>query len=138
MLRIVDDMAALAEGGEVDVGVVGGVVVAMGRGQHHSGPAYGPEDVHSAGPDAHLTSTAVAPDGRWAALRTYGGVWEWPVGPGGLAEALLGPARPIPTPWVGQGEAIAYAADGAALLLTGEGSPAPLARVPLTRGDGEA
>jgi len=57
-------MAALAEGGEIGIGVVGGVVVAMGRGQNHPGPAHGPEDVHSTGLDAHPPPAPVAPGGR--------------------------------------------------------------------------
>ena len=54
-------MAALAERREIGVDVVGGVVVAMCRGQHDPGPAHGPEDIYSAGRDAHAPSAPVAP-----------------------------------------------------------------------------
>ncbi len=47
MLRpVVDHVAPLAEGREVDVGVVRGVVIPMGCGQHHPGRAHEDEHIH--------------------------------------------------------------------------------------------
>ena len=76
------------------------------------------------------TGGAVSPDGSRLVLRTYATAYEWPVAPGqSLAAALAGRPRRLVLPSVPQGEAIAYRADGRALLFTSEGSPCPLHEV---------
>ena len=84
------------------------------------------------GPLAAATGGAVAPDGGRLVLRTPLVAMEWAVVPGQtLADALLGEPRRITLPATLRGEALTYRDDGAALLLTAEGSPCPLYRVPL-------
>ena len=60
---VVDHVAALTERGEIGVRVVGGVVVAVSRGQHHPGPTQVPENVGGPGHDAHPSATPVTPRG---------------------------------------------------------------------------
>lgn len=86
------------------------------------------------GPLAQATGGAVSPDGTRLALRSYGGLAEWSIPPGqGLAEALLGEPRHVPTPFMWQAEAVSYGPDGRTLYLTAEGSPGPLVALPPTQ-----
>ena len=66
-----------------------------------------------------VTGGAVSADGRVVALRTYTDAWLFPVPDGGgVADALRGTAPvQVPLPGEPQGEAVAFAADGA--LLSG-------------------
>ena len=92
----------------------------------------GTVDVPGFGPFSQVTGGAVSPNGARLALLSYGGIAEWDIATGqSLAEALTGRPRSIDLPGLGQAEAIAYAADGAALLVTSEGDPALLATIPL-------
>ena len=58
---VVDYVAALAEGCEVGVRVVGGVVIAMGGCQDDIGPASATENIHCSGPDPDPAPPPVAP-----------------------------------------------------------------------------
>ena len=65
-----------------------------------------------------VTGGAVSADGRVVALRTYTDAWLFPVPDGGgVADALRGTPVQVPLPGEPQGEAVAFAADGA--LLSG-------------------
>jgi hypothetical protein len=77
-----------------------------------------------------ITGGDVAPDGSRVALRTYTDLYEWPVTGDDLATALQGEPVVTPLPATFQGEAVAYTRDGSALLLTSEGTGAPVHRVP--------
>lgn len=77
-----------------------------------------------------VTGGAVAPDGDRVTLRTYVAAFEWTIGAGQtLAQALGDEPSRIALPTAARGEAIAYRADSAALLLTSEGAPCPLYEV---------
>ena len=91
---VVDHVAPLTERGEVGPGVVGRVVVAVGRSQDHAGPAHAPEDVHGSGREAYAPPASVPP-GR-----------SLPVPPAAIAEVdhtppmrsaatLAAPSRPV-------------------------------------------
>ena len=65
-----------------------------------------------------VTGGAVSADGRVVALRTYTDAWLFAVPDGGgVADALRGTPVQVPLPGEPQGEAVAFAADGA--LLSG-------------------
>jgi hypothetical protein len=65
-----------------------------------------------------VTGGAVSADGRLVALRTYTDAWLFLVPDGGeVADALRGTPVQVPLPGEPQGEAVAFAADGA--LLSG-------------------
>jgi hypothetical protein len=84
-----------------------------------------------------VTGGDIAPDGRRVALRTYTDLYEWPVEDGDVAAALQGEPVVTALPSTFQGEGVAYTRDGTALLLTTEGEPAPVHRVPAADlGDG--
>jgi hypothetical protein len=78
------------------------------------------------------TGGDVSPDGRRVVIRTPYEAFEWDVGDGGLVAAFAGTPRRFDLPAVVQGEAIAYTRDGRSLVVTSEGSNAP---VHLLRGD---
>ncbi|RJK97911.1 hypothetical protein [Vallicoccus soli] len=81
-----------------------------------------------------VTGAALSPDGTRLVLRTYLDAYEWDAPDTDLVAALRdGEPRVVPLPASPQGEAVAYAADGASLLVGTEGSPAPLHQVPLAR-----
>jgi hypothetical protein len=72
-----------------------------------------------------VTGAATSPDGGRVALRTYADAFEFDVGPGGTADAVVraigaGSPREIALPDEPQGESIAYSADGTALLSISE------------------
>ena len=78
------------------------------------------------------TGGTVSADGTKVMIRTPLGAVEWTVGPEeSLAKALAREPRRVALPLTPRGEAIAYRADGAALVLTSEGAPCPLYEVPL-------
>jgi hypothetical protein len=72
-----------------------------------------------------VTGAATSPDGSRIVLRTYADAFEFEVGPGGSADAVVraidaGPPRTIALPDEPQGESIAYSADGTVLLSISE------------------
>jgi len=84
-----------------------------------------------------VTAGDFAPDGKHVVLRNYSEAFEWRVRDGDLGATLnKAPLREpivIALPQTIQGEAIAYTADGDALLVTTEdplGTGAPVYRVP--------
>lgn len=77
-----------------------------------------------------VTGGAVSPDGAVLALRTYTDAYVWPLSGSDVAGALAGPPVRVALPDSPQGEAIAFAADGRSLLVTGEGLPARLTELP--------
>ncbi|MGQ0616292.1 MAG: hypothetical protein ACT4PW_04770 [Acidimicrobiia bacterium] len=100
-----------ARSADLDVGALGGLVGAF---------------------DGQLTGGDISPDGSRLVLRTYLSVYEW--AEDDPARSVLdapgqGPAMPVAAPATGQGEAIGYAGDGAAVYITSEGAGAPLYRV---------
>ncbi len=78
-----------------------------------------------------LTGGAVSPDGTRVALRTYTDAYVWDVPGDDLVAALQGEPEVLPLPSTEQGEALAFTADGTALVLTTEGASAPVHRVAL-------
>jgi len=76
-----------------------------------------------------VTGGDISPDGRRVALCTYSAGFELELpaaGTAGFDDVWRQPLRPVELPPRAQGEAIAYRADGNALLTTSEGVPAPL------------
>jgi hypothetical protein len=81
-------------------------------------------------PVPFVTGAALSPDGARLAIRTYTDALEWRRRPGAPFERILG-ATPEPVELAAepQGEAIAYALSGEALVTTSEQLPAPLWRL---------
>ncbi|HEV2087923.1 MAG TPA: hypothetical protein VGR21_06405, partial [Cryptosporangiaceae bacterium] len=77
-----------------------------------------------------VTGAAMSPDGKKVVLRTYSDAYEWDVPDGNVAKAITkGTPRLTPLPsTTGQGEAIAFSADGKSYLTIPEGKDAPLQR----------
>lgn len=86
-----------------------------------------------AGPFSELlvTGGAFAADGRRFAVRTYTDAYVWTTGSGGVVRTMSGRPVRIPLPRSRQGEGLAFAADGTALLTSSEGRRAPVYSVPL-------
>lgn len=79
-----------------------------------------------------VTGAGATADGSVVALRTYTDAWLYAVPDGDLAAALAADPVPVPLPGEPQGEAVAFAADGA-LLSASEarsGEPGELRTVP--------
>jgi len=82
------------------------------------------------GPGANLATTGgdISPSGDRVAVRTYTDLYEWEVSGGDVAAALQ-PTQPrarTPLPDTVQGEAVAYSRDGSSVLISTEGSNAPV------------
>jgi hypothetical protein len=77
---------------------------------------------------AQVTAGDIAPDGRRAVLRTYGGAYEWMLPAGAADFDAIWKTRPSPIrmPMMPQGEAICYNAAGDSLFATSEQAPTPL------------
>ncbi len=82
-------------------------------------------------PAVLVTGGDIAPDGSRVVLSTYTQALELdlPTQTGEFDAVWQQPPTPVPLAPRQQGEAIAYRSDGAALLATSEGSPAPLHQV---------
>jgi len=80
-----------------------------------------------------VTAGDVAPDGSRVALRTYTDVYEWTVPGDDLAAAFAGEPTVTPLPEQRQGEGLAYAPGGDAVLVSTEGAASEVDRVVLTR-----
>lgn len=79
-----------------------------------------------------VTGASVTPDRRRVALRTYSAAYEWRAADGDVVAAITS-GTPIVTPLPGepQGEAIAYAADGATFYtLSDQSGPTEIRRYP--------
>ncbi|MFI5897070.1 hypothetical protein ACIA5D_43970 [Actinoplanes sp. NPDC051513] len=73
-----------------------------------------------------ITGGAVSPDGRYAVLRTYADAFEFDVEGDDVVGAITkGDPRQIPLPNEPQGESVAYATDGTAILTISEVSRQP-------------
>lgn len=73
------------------------------------------------------TSLDISPDGRLAAVLTYGDVWLYSRnGDESWARAFQRAPRQLPPHRLSQGEAVAFSRDGRSLFVTSEGSHAPL------------
>jgi hypothetical protein len=77
-----------------------------------------------------VTGGAVSPDGAVLALRTYTDAYVWSLAGSDVVGALAMPPVRVALPDSPQGEAIAFAADGRSLLVTGEGLPALVTTLP--------
>ena len=79
---------------------------------------------------AQVSGADLSPDARQLAVLTYGGVYLYSrTASESWAAALLArPPQTLSIPWLPQAEAIAYALDGASLLVGGETIPSPLIR----------
>ncbi|MGE0324974.1 MAG: hypothetical protein AB7K71_09830 [Polyangiaceae bacterium] len=76
-----------------------------------------------------VTGGDISPDGRYIALRTYGAVRLYLRNPGvSVADALKATPCQAPQANEGQGEAVAFAADGSAYFTVSEGSAQPIWR----------
>ncbi len=85
------------------------------------------------GPLRAITGGAVSAAGNQLAVRTATAAYIWQLPEAmPMAEVLAEPPRRIALPPMPAGEAIAFRADGDALLLTSEGAPAPLYEVALS------
>jgi len=83
-------------------------------------------ELHLLGP---ATAGDISVEGDEIAIRTYKDAYLWERPPGvSVAEALGGEPRRIPLVFEPQGEAIAYSADGRALLTASEGTNTTLYR----------
>ncbi len=80
-----------------------------------------------------ITGGAVSAAGEVVALRTYTDLYLYPVGAGGIVEALRGEPVRVPLPGQVQGEAIAFTADGD-LLAGSESAGGPLPPILVLRG----
>ncbi len=80
-----------------------------------------------------VTGGDIAPDGSRVALRTYTDVYEWTVPGDDVAAAFDGEPTITPLPARQQGEGLAYAPDGDAVLVSTEGAGSEVDRVPLAR-----
>lgn len=74
------------------------------------------------------TGAAMSPNGDRVVVRTYIDAFEWPVVDGDLATAFASTPERTRLVTTSQGEGITYAADGASLLTTTEGSRSPVHR----------
>ncbi len=117
--------APLADGGTVPLADVGTVTFTL------TGTPGGP--VGRAG-QLLVTGGAVARDGSRIALRTYTDAYVWPLTGADVPAALAGEPVRIPLPAAPQGEAVSFTADGAALLVAGEGVPGDVTLVPVPAG----
>ena len=77
-----------------------------------------------------VTGGAVSPDGAVLALRTYTDAYVWALAGSDVPAALATAPVVVPLPAAPQGEAIAFAADGRSLVVTGEGLPAAVTALP--------
>lgn len=76
-----------------------------------------------------VTGGDISPDGRYIALRTYGAVHLYLRSSGvSVADALKASPCEVPQAAEGQGEAVAFAADGGAYFTVSEGSAQPIWR----------
>lgn len=75
---------------------------------------------------AQITGADLSPDGRVIALLNYQQVTFFPMP--GKSTRVLKPISKLVLPWLPQAEAIAFSADGKALLIGGEQPPTPLIR----------
>ena len=114
--------APLADGGTVPLADVGTVTFTL------TGTPGGP--VGRAG-QLLVTGGAVARDGSRIALRTYTDAYVWPLTGADVPAALAGEPVRVPLPPAPQGEAVSFTADGAALLVAGEGLPGDVTLVPV-------
>ncbi|HEV8325713.1 MAG TPA: hypothetical protein VG389_29150 [Myxococcota bacterium] len=74
-----------------------------------------------------VTGGDVSPDGTRVAIRTYDAAVIYAVPPGAALDAAFrSPACPVPIDAGGQGESVAFSADGRSLWSTREAIPAPL------------
>jgi hypothetical protein len=80
-----------------------------------------------------VTAGDIAPDGSRVALRTYTDVYEWTVPGDDVAAAFDGEPTVTPLPEQRQGEGLAYAPDGDAVLVSTEGVNSAVDRVVLPR-----
>ena len=79
-----------------------------------------------------VTGGAVSADGRQVVLRTYTDAYVWSAPERDVEAALRsGDRRRIPLPATAQGEAVAFSADGRALLTSTEGLPGAVHEVSL-------
>ncbi len=77
-----------------------------------------------------VTGAALSPDGTRLAVRTYLEAWEWHRTRGSAFESLFGARHEsVRLALERQGESIAYASSGRALVTTSEQLPAPLWRL---------
>lgn len=76
-----------------------------------------------------VTAGDIAPDGSRVALRTYTDLYEWPLEGADVAGAFDHEPTVTPLPPTEQGEGLAYAADGSAVLVSSEGEGAPVHRL---------
>jgi hypothetical protein len=76
-----------------------------------------------------VTAGDISPDGTRVALRTYTDLYEWAVEDGDVAAAFEGEPAVTPLPETRQGEGLAYAPDGSAVLVSSEGEGAPVHRL---------
>lgn len=121
---------------------------AVGRPAASSGPA--PADIRrleaggevnapgSGGTFGAITGGAVSPDGSVIVLRTYLDAYVYAVPGDDLVAALKTTPRRIDLPAQPQGEAVAFAADGASILLSSEGAQSPILTLRRESGDGSA
>jgi hypothetical protein len=87
-------------------------------------------------PVLEVTGGDVSPDGSRLVLRNYVAAYEWDVHGNDLVAALKRDPARIPLPGAPQGEGISYTRDGQGLVVSSEGSGAPvqeLRRTPAAR-----
>ncbi|MGY1700954.1 hypothetical protein [Geodermatophilus sp. SYSU D00766] len=123
--RVYRPAAPLVDGGTVALVDVGSVAFTL------TGTPGGP--VGRAG-QLLVTGGAVARDGSRIALRTYTDAYVWPLTGSDVPAALAGEPVRIALPEAPQGEAVSFTADGAALLVAGEGLPGDVTLVPIPAG----
>lgn len=77
-----------------------------------------------------VTGGAVSPDGEHLVLRTYHEAFEWPLESFDLEDAFEHDPVRVGLGLQRQGEAITYARDGDAVIVTSEGELSDVARIP--------
>jgi hypothetical protein len=85
-----------------------------------------------------VTGGAVSPDGCVVVLRTYLDAYVYPVPGDDLVAALQATPRQIHLPSQPQGESVAFASDGASILLSSEGTGTAVLRLQRESGENSA
>lgn len=83
----------------------------------------GQHDFQGSKDQRKVTGGDIDPTGRWMALRTYAGIWLFPIPDGDVAAGFLSAPCAVEAPAEEQGESVAFSASGLVVVSEGEGVP---------------